>query len=159
MPFNGASEFTWQAFDSYCMLVGINVGHLIAHVTTQNCLVEYFTKHLWLVTWPMLMRSKLSNSTWGHDILHATTLVPLRLSAYLKYSLLQLILGSQPNISYLYVFSGSLQVSIVSPYSSKMDSQCQLGIYTGFDSPFIIHYLKPLTREVFITRFANNHFD
>ena len=36
---NSASEFTSQAFDSFCTSIGIDVEHLVTHVFTQNGLV------------------------------------------------------------------------------------------------------------------------
>ena len=42
---------------------------------------------------------------------------------------------------------------------TKMGPQWQLRIYVGFDSPFIIRYLKPLTIYVFIAHFADCHFN
>ena len=43
---DNASEFTSNSFNEYCMLTGISVEHLVAHVHTQNGLVESFIKHL-----------------------------------------------------------------------------------------------------------------
>ncbi|KAM2663615.1 hypothetical protein EV1_010150 [Malus domestica] len=40
-----------------------------------------------------------------------------------------------------------------------MGLQRILRIYVGFDSPSIIRYLKPLTGEMFTTRFSDCHFD
>ncbi|KAM0990114.1 hypothetical protein ACFX2C_008676 [Malus domestica] len=40
-----------------------------------------------------------------------------------------------------------------------MGPQCRLGIYMGFDSSSIIRYLEPLTGDMFITRFADCHFN
>ncbi|KAM1164417.1 hypothetical protein PS2_023728 [Malus domestica] len=40
-----------------------------------------------------------------------------------------------------------------------MGPQRRLGIYVGFDSPYIIRYLEPLTGYVFTARFADCHFD
>ena len=40
-----------------------------------------------------------------------------------------------------------------------MGTQRRLGIYVGFDSPFIIRYLEPLTRDVFTTHFVDCHFN
>ena len=39
---DNASEFTSQAFDAYCVSVGIKVEHPVAHVHTQNGLAESF---------------------------------------------------------------------------------------------------------------------
>ena len=37
---DNAGEFSSQAFDDYCMSIGINVEHPVAYVQTQNGLVE-----------------------------------------------------------------------------------------------------------------------
>ena len=34
-----------------------------------------------------------------------------------------------------------------------------MGIYVGYDSPLIVRYLEPLTEDLFITHFADYHFD
>jgi len=43
---DNAGEFTSNSFNEYCMSIGISVEHLVAHVHTQNGLVESFIKHL-----------------------------------------------------------------------------------------------------------------
>ena len=40
-----------------------------------------------------------------------------------------------------------------------MGPQRRLGIYVGFLSASIIHYLEPLTRNLFTAHFADCHFD
>ena len=40
----------------------------------------------------------------------------------------------------------------------KDGSQRRLGIYVGYESPSIIKYLKPMTGDLFKTRFVNCHF-
>ena len=40
-----------------------------------------------------------------------------------------------------------------------MGPQRRLRIYVGFDSPSIIRYLEPLTRDVFTTRIVDCHFN
>ena len=40
-----------------------------------------------------------------------------------------------------------------------MGPQCRLGIYVGFLSASIIHYLEPLTGNLFTAHFADCHFD
>ena len=72
---------------------------------------------------------------------------------------LQLVLGRQPNISHLRVFGCVVYVPIAPPQRTKMGPQHQLGIYIGFDSPTIIRYLEPMTRDTFIARFADYHYD
>ena len=46
---DNAGEFTSQAFNDYCMSIGIDVEHLVAHVHTQNGLAESLIKHLKLI--------------------------------------------------------------------------------------------------------------
>ena len=46
---DNAGEFISKAFDDYCMSLGIKVEHSIAHVHTQNDLVEAFIKRLQLI--------------------------------------------------------------------------------------------------------------
>ena len=40
-----------------------------------------------------------------------------------------------------------------------MGPQRRLGIYVGYESPSIIKYLEPSTRDLFTARFADCHFD
>ena len=88
------------------------------------------------------MRTKLSLSAWGHAILHAATLIQVRPTTNHECSPLQLTLGSQPNVSHLRIFGRTAYVPIAPPQCSKLGPQRQLGIYVGFNSPFIIHYLE-----------------
>ena len=82
---DNASEFTSQAFDAYCVSVGIKVEHHVSHVHTQNGLAESFIKCLQLIASPLPMKTKLPTINWGHAILHATSLVHLRPTHYNKY--------------------------------------------------------------------------
>ena len=56
-------------------------------------------------------------------------------------------------------FGCAVYVSIAPPQHIKMGHQRRLGIYTGFDSPFIIRYLEPLTGDVFKARFEDCYFN
>jgi len=56
-------EFTSQTFYDYCMSIGIDVEHPVAHVHTQNGLAESLIKRLQLIAIPLLMKSKLPPST------------------------------------------------------------------------------------------------
>ena len=98
---DNAGEFTSQAFDAYCVSVGIKVEHPVAHVHTQNGLAESFIKRLQLIARPLLMKSELPTTVWGHAILHAASLVRLRPTHYNKYSPLQLVFGHESNIAHL----------------------------------------------------------
>ena len=46
-----------------------------------------------MIARPLLMKTKLPISAWGHAILHATSLVRIRPTVYHKYSPLQLVFG------------------------------------------------------------------
>ena len=74
---DNVSELSSQKFLDYCISVGIDVEHPIAHAHTQNGLVESFIKLLQLIAKPLLLRTKLSLSAWGHVILHAATLIQI----------------------------------------------------------------------------------
>ncbi|KAF3648202.1 hypothetical protein FXO37_19575 [Capsicum annuum] len=71
---DNAVEFSSQAFNDYCLLIGIRVEHPVPHVHTQYGLVELLIKRLQLIARPLLMKTKLPTSVWGHAILHAATL-------------------------------------------------------------------------------------
>ena len=75
------------------MSIGIDVKHPVAHTHTQNGLTESFIKRLQIIARPLLMKSKLPVSAWGHAILHAASLVCIKPTAYHKFSPLQLVLG------------------------------------------------------------------
>ena len=83
------------------MSVEINIEHLVAHTHTQNGLVESFIKRLQLIARPLLMKTKLPTSAWGHAIMHAAALVRIRPTTYHEYSSSQLVLRKQPNNSHL----------------------------------------------------------
>ncbi|CAA7024739.1 unnamed protein product [Microthlaspi erraticum] len=156
---DNAGEFTSQAFNDYCMSIGISVEHPVAHVHTQNGLAESLIKRLQMIARPLLMRSQLLVSAWGHAILHAATLIRIRPTSNHKFSPSQLILGQEPNISHLKIFGCAVYVPIAPPQRSKMGPQRRLGIYVGYDSPSIIKYLEPSTGDLFKARFADCHFN
>ena len=68
---DNAAEYSSRAFNDYCMSIGITIEHPVPHVHTQNGLAESFIKRLQLIARPMLMKSNLPISVWGHAILHA----------------------------------------------------------------------------------------
>ena len=105
------------------------------------------------------MKTKLPASSWGHAVMHAASLIRIRLTSYHEYSPSQLVLGKQPNISHLRVFGCAVYVPIAPPQRTKMGPQRRLGIYVCFDSPSIIRYLESLTGDVFRARFADCHFN
>ena len=147
--FDNAAEFSSQSFSDYCLAIGIRVEHSVAHDHTQNGLAESLIKCLQLIARPLLMKTKLPTSAWGHAILHAATLIRLRPTGYHKVSPLQLVMGQEPNISHLRIFGSVVHVPVSPPNRTKMDSQRRLGIYVGFESPSTIRYLEPLIGDIF----------
>ena len=152
-------EFSSKIFFYYCMSLGIDVQYHVAHVHSQNGLVESFIKHLQLISRPLLLKTKLPLSAWGHAILHVADLIRFCHTTNQDLSPLHLTLGYQSNISHLCIFGCGVYVPIAPTHRTKMGPQCRLGIYVGFQSSSLIKYLEPLTGEVFTTRFANRHFD
>jgi len=57
--FDNAGEFMLQAFNDYCMSIGIAVEYPVAYVHTQNSLAESLIKRLQLITRPLIMRTEL----------------------------------------------------------------------------------------------------
>ena len=90
---DNVGEFISKTFNDYCMSVGIEVEHMIAHVHTQNGLAEAFIKRLQLIAQPLLMRTKLPIYAWGHAILRATALVRIRPTGNHQQSPFQLVFG------------------------------------------------------------------
>ena len=107
------------------MSVGINIEHPTAHTHThtQNGLVESFIKRLQLIARPLLMKTKLLTSVWGHAIMHAAALVRIQPTTYHEYSISQLVLGKQPNVSYLRIFGCVVYVPIAPAQCIKMGLQ------------------------------------
>ena len=60
---DNADEFIYQTFIDYCMSIGINIEHIVAHTHTQNCLTKSFIKRLQLIARPLLMKTKLHTFT------------------------------------------------------------------------------------------------
>ncbi|KAG7529163.1 Ribonuclease H-like superfamily [Arabidopsis suecica] len=156
---DNAGEFTSQAFNDYCMSMGVSVEHPVAHVHTQNGLAESFIKRIQLIARPLLMRSRLPVAAWGHAVLHSSELIRIRPSSEHKYSPSQLLMGHEPDISHLKTFGCAVYVPIAPPHRTKMGPQRRMGIYVGFDSPTIIKYLEPTTGDLFKARYADCHFN
>ena len=140
------------------MSIGIDVQHHVAHVHFQNGLAEFFIKCLQLIARPLLLKTKLPLSAWGHAIIHGAHLIRLCPTANHNLSQLQLAKGYHLNISHLRVLGSVVYVSITPTHRPKLGPQRRLGIYIGFQSASIINYIEPLTGEVFTARFAYYHF-
>ena len=156
---DNTGEFSSTTFHDYCMFLGIEVQYLVAHTHTQNGLAESFIKHLQWIARPLLLRTKLPLFAWGHALLHAGNLIRLRPIGDHDFSPLQIVSRSQPNISHLRVFGCAVYVLIPPKQHSKMGPQRILGIYVCFLSASIIHYLEPLTWNLFTAPFADFHFN
>ena len=128
-----AGECTSHAFNEYCMSIGIDVEHPVAHVHTQNGIAESLIKCLKLIARPLLMKSKLPVSTWGHAILNAALLIRIRPTNYHERSPLQLVFGQEPNISFLRIFGSVVYIPIPPPQRTKMGPQRRLGIYVEYE--------------------------
>ena len=83
---DNAGEFTSRSFNDYCLTIGIDVEHYVAHTHTYNGLVESFLKRLKFIARPLILNSNLSFTIWRHAIMHATTLIQIRPSTYHSYS-------------------------------------------------------------------------
>ena len=90
--------------------------------------------------------------------MHAASFIHIR-PTYHKYSHSQLVLSKQPNISHLRIFGCTVYIPIAPTQRTKMGPQRRLEIYIGFNSPAIIKYIEPLTRDVFTTCFVDCHFN
>ena len=122
-------EFSSQNFNDYCIATRITIEKSVAHVHTQNSLAESFIKRLQLIDRPMLLRTKLSISAWGHAILHAAAIIRIRPTSYHKFSSLQLAFGQEPNISHRRIFVCLIFVPIAPPQRTKMEPQRTMRIY------------------------------
>jgi hypothetical protein len=67
-----------------------------------------------------------------------------------------MVRGNPPSISHLRKFGCCVYIPISQPERTTMDPHRKVGIYVGFQSPSIIKYLEPLTRDLFTTRFADS---
>ena len=86
-------------------------------------------------------------------------LVRLRPVATQPYNIIQLVTRYEPDISHLRIFSYAVYVPISLPLCTKIGPYRRMGIYVGYDSTSIIHYLEPLTSDLFTTCFTNCHFN
>jgi hypothetical protein len=118
-------------------------------------LVESLIKRIKLIARPLLQGCNLPTSCWGHAVLHATDLVQLCPITYHTTSPLQLVCGDQPSISHLWKFGCVIYTPISPPKRTSMGPHRKLGIYVGFQSPFILRYLEPLTGDLFTAWFAD----
>ena len=89
---DNSGEFTSQTLNDYCMSIGINIEHHVAHVQTKNGLAESLIQCLQLIVRPLLMKTRLPTSTRGHAVMHAASLIRIKPISYHEYSHSQLVL-------------------------------------------------------------------
>jgi hypothetical protein len=63
---DNAGKFTSQAFNNFCIFIGIVVEHRIAHIHTQNGLAKLFIKQLQLIVRPLLIKLKKIKKNYLH---------------------------------------------------------------------------------------------
>ena len=116
------------------MSTGIIVEKPVAHIHTQNGLLESFNKFLQLIARPLFMRTKLHVLPWGHAVLHAVALVHIKPISYHKFFPLQLAFGQKSDISHPRIFGCAVYIPIAPSQCTKMGSQRRLEIYVGYES-------------------------
>ena len=95
----------------------------------------------------MLLRTKLPTNEWGYAVLHAATLMRIRPTTCNSYSLQQLVVVKESNISHIRIFGCAIYMLIAPPNCRKIDPQCGLGIYVGYDSPLSYMIFKAINRR------------
>ena len=87
----------------------------VAHIHTENGLIELFIKYLQLIAKPLLVRTKLLVLAYGHAILHVEALVCIKLISYHKFFILHMAFSQQPNIYHFKIFESVIYVLISPP--------------------------------------------
>jgi hypothetical protein len=129
------------------------VQHSVPYVHTQNDLAESLIKRIKLIARPLLHNCNLPITCWGHMVLLAVDLI------YHSTSLLHLVHGNAPSISYLRKFGCTVYAPISLLKHISMGPHRKLGIYVGYRSPSIIKYLEPLTEDLLSARYTNCIFN
>ena len=75
-------------------------------------MIESLIKQLQLIARPLLTKTKLPTSVWGHTILHALARICLKPTYYHKFSPFQIGLGQQFSVSFLRIFGCAVYVPI-----------------------------------------------
>jgi hypothetical protein len=154
---DNASEYVSRSFQEFCLSSGINLEKSVPYAHNTNA--ENFVKQIQMVARPLLLRSNLSLSSWGHAILHAAALLLYRPSAENGLSPYELVHGFPPSVTHLRIFGCAVYVPIPPHQRSKLGPRRQLGIYVGFQSPSIIRYLSPQTGDLFTAHMSMCEFD
>ena len=110
---DNASEYVSKSFKAFCVASGINLETSVPYAHNTNA--ENFVKLVQLVARPMLLRSNLNLSCWGHAVLHAGALLMYRPSAENDLSPYELGNGFAPSIVHLRIFGCAVYVPIPPP--------------------------------------------
>lgn len=154
---DNAAEYVSKSFQEFCSSSGIVLETSVPHA--HNTSAENFVKQIQMIARPLLLRSQLPLSCWGHAVLHAGDLIRYRPSAENQLSPYELVNGFAPQVSHLRTFGCAVYVPIPPHLRTKMGPRRQLGIYVGFQSPSIIRYLSPETGDLFTAHITMCMFD
>ena len=103
---------------------------MYAHNGLEKLLIE----HLWLMSKPLLMRTKLPISTRDYVDLYVVRIKPI---SY-KYSPLQLIFDQELNISHLWIFVCAYMFQLLYHNAQRwVNPQIKLRIYINYKPPCI----------------------
>ena len=155
---DNAKEFRSHAFEDYCIASGITLTYSVPYEHSQNGMAEAFIKKIQLVARPLLLHANLPTDMWGHAVLHAASLLRLRPTLLNTQTPQEILSGRPPDVSHIRVFGCQAWIPLPDPLKHKMGRYRQEGVYVGFDSPSIIRYLDPTTRNLYKARFANCRF-
>ena len=154
---DNAGEYLSKSMEEFCKANGTDLEVSVAYA--HNTGAENMVKLIQMIARPMLLRSNLPTSCWGHAVLHAGDLLQYRPSGDSKETPYQHLNGLLPNLSHLRVFGCATFVPIPPNKRTKLGPMRQLGIYVGFQSPSIIRYLDPATGESFVAHISKCEFD
>lgn len=154
---DNAAEYLSTTFQRFCESNGTNLQASVPHA--HNTGAENMVKQIQMVARPMLLRSNLPVSCWGHAVLHASDLLQYHSSSNSTQTPYQHLNGFAPDLSHLRTFGSAVYVPIPPNKRSKFDPKRQLGIYIGFESPSILRYLDPITGDSFVAHISMCKFN
>ena len=154
---DNAGEYTSKAMEEYCKASGTDLEMSVAHA--HNSVAENMVKQVQMIARPLLLRSNLPTSCWGHAVLHAGSLLQYRPSGSSKETPYQMLNGVTPDLSHLRIFGSAVYVPLPPSKRLKLGATRMLGIYIGFQSASIIRYLDPATGESFVAHISKCKFD
>jgi hypothetical protein len=154
---DNAGEYVSRSFQEYCASTGIVLETSVPYA--HNTTAESFVKQIQMIARPLLLRSNLPLSSWGHAVVHAGDLIRYRPSAGNDLSPYELVHGFPPSVSHLKIFGSAVYVPIPPHQRTKLGPRRQLAIYVGFQSSSIIRYLSIQTGDLFTAHITMCEFD